>query len=179
MKATGIIRRVDELGRVVIPMELRKTLRIGVGTPMEIFTEKGALILRKYSPVEGLESEGAEFVRATGLITGKACMLTDREKVICVSDEKLAEFVGALLLAQYIERLEERKSVLINGDTGNAVPVVRGAERYCSQVIVPVLHDGEAAGGLVLLDERKEAVFDGGDVKLLQLGATFLARKIN
>ncbi|PWM75238.1 MAG: hypothetical protein DBX59_02075 [Bacillota bacterium] len=177
MKATGIVRRIDELGRVVIPMELRKTLRLNVGTPMEIFTEKDALIFRKYSPVEGLETEGMEFARAAELVTGRVCALADNEKIVCISDEKLSEFVGAPLTPAFTARLKERKSVLINGDTGNAAPLARGMEQFVSQVIVPILQNGEVAGGVVLLDENKDAAFDGGDVKLLQLGAAFLARK--
>ena len=177
MKATGIIRRMDELGRVVIPMELRKTLRLSAGAPMEIFTESDRLILRKYSPVAGLESEGKEFAAAAALVTGRACVLTDNEKIVCVSGEDLADFVGAPLTAAYTARLKEQKSVLINGDTGNAAPLARGMERFSSQVIVPVLLGRESIGSVALLDERKETVFDGGDVKLLQLGAAFLARK--
>ena len=56
MKATGIVRRIDELGRVVIPKEIRKTLRLRVGDPLEIYTDSGEHLLKKYSPINSLES---------------------------------------------------------------------------------------------------------------------------
>ncbi len=89
MKATGIVRRIDELGRVVIPKEIRKTLRIAEGTPLEIYTEKDALVLRKYSPITSLEDDAKDFIGTLGEITERKCLLTDNEKIVCVSSPDL------------------------------------------------------------------------------------------
>lgn len=176
MKATGIVRRIDELGRVVIPKEIRKTLHIAEGTPLEIYTEKDALVLRRYSPVEGVEEDGRDLAAALYELTGGLCLITDTEKILCVSDAALKDYEGAPLTDAFRARLAERRSVLVNGETGEAAPVSRGLEKYVSQAVVPVLEDGAALGCAALLDENPSA-FDGADVKLLQLGACFLARR--
>lgn len=95
MKATGIVRRIDELGRVVIPKEIRKTLRIAEGTPLEIYTEKDALVLRKYSPITSLEDDAKDFIGTLGEITERKCLLTDNEKIVCVSSPDLKNCQGA------------------------------------------------------------------------------------
>ena len=83
MKATGIVRRIDDLGRVVVPKEIRRTLRIREGDPLEIFTGKdGEVIFKKYSPVSELSAFSAEYAAALGAVTGFACVITDRDNVI-------------------------------------------------------------------------------------------------
>ena len=75
MKATGIVRRIDDLGRVVIPKEIRRTLRIKEGTPLEIFTDReGEIILKKYSPIGELSTFAREYAEALAQTTGFFCM---------------------------------------------------------------------------------------------------------
>ncbi len=179
MKATGIVRRIDELGRVVIPKEIRKTLRIAEGTPLEIYTEKDALVLRKYSPITSLEDDAKDFIGTLGEITERKCLLTDNEKIVCVSSPDLKNCQGAAITEEFSALIREKKSALINGDTGSAVAVARGMDKYVSEVAVPVLSDGEVIGAVVMLEENAEKPFDGADVKLALLGACFLARKFN
>lgn len=87
MKATGIIRRVDDLGRIVIPKEIRKTLKIREGDPVEIFTDnQGQVILKKYSPIGEIENFAKAYAEAMSQIAGHRVLVTDREKVIAVAE---------------------------------------------------------------------------------------------
>lgn len=86
MKATGIVRRIDDLGRVVIPKEIRRTLRLREGTPLEIFTDReGEIILKKYSPMMELTSFAVQYAEAMAQSTGLFVCITDRDQVIAVA----------------------------------------------------------------------------------------------
>ena len=86
MKATGIVRRIDDLGRVVIPKEIRRTLRLREGTPLEIFTDReGEIILKKYSPMVELTAFSGQYAEAMSQATGLMVCITDRDQVIAVS----------------------------------------------------------------------------------------------
>ena len=95
MKATGIVRRIDDLGRVVIPKEIRKTLRIKEGTPMEIYTDReGQIILKKYSPIGELNTFAREYVEALVQTTGLAACITDRDLVVAAAGSGSRELEG-------------------------------------------------------------------------------------
>jgi len=178
MKATGIVRRIDELGRVVIPKEIRKTLRIREGDPLEIYTDTDELLLKKYSPVASFEGESDNFASAMAEISERPCIVTDTDKVVSVSSQKLKDLVGAQLHADFYKTIKERKSLLLVKDTGDLLPVARGAEfDFESEVIVPILSDGELIGSVVLLEKNKEKPLNGTDVKFASLGASFFARQ--
>ena len=86
MKATGVVRRIDDLGRIVIPKEIRKTLRIKEGSPLEIFTEKeGDIILRKYSPIGEISNFSSEYVESLAKVTDLIAIVTDKDTIIAVS----------------------------------------------------------------------------------------------
>ena len=86
MKATGIVRRIDDLGRVVIPKEIRRTLRLREGTPLEIFTDReGEIILKKYSPMVELTAIAGQYAEAMAQATGLMVCITDRDQIIAVS----------------------------------------------------------------------------------------------
>ena len=87
MKATGIVRRIDDLGRVVIPKEIRRTLRLREGTPLEIFTDReGEIILKKYSPMVELTAFAGQYAEAMAQATGLMVCITDRDQIIAVSE---------------------------------------------------------------------------------------------
>ncbi|MFR4730854.1 MAG: stage V sporulation T C-terminal domain-containing protein [Blautia massiliensis (ex Durand et al. 2017)] len=95
MKATGIVRRIDDLGRVVIPKEIRKTLRIKEGTPLEIFTDReGQIILKKYSPIGELNTFAAEYAEALVQTTGLTACITDRDQVVAACGSGSRELEG-------------------------------------------------------------------------------------
>ena len=94
MKATGVVRRIDDLGRVVIPKEIRKTLRIKEGDPLEIFTDKeGEIILKKYSPIGELTEFATGYAETLAKTTGHIACITDKDTVIAVSGGSKKEFL--------------------------------------------------------------------------------------
>lgn len=179
MKATGIVRRIDELGRVVIPKEIRRTLRIRKGDPLEIFTEKEELVLRKYSPILSLDKNAKMVTDTIKEITGGLAILTDRDSVLSSSGEKGKEFEGKRLSSDMEKAMENRKSILLNASEGsNILPVYDGQEtQYTSQAITPILSAGETLGLIILQTDKDNKVFTVQEVKIIQSLSSFLAKQ--
>ena len=114
MEERGIVRRVDELGRLVIPKELRKTLRIKEGDPLEIYASKDELVLKKYSPVVTIGSYAQAIADGIQGLTEKTCLITDGDAVIYVSGNKYKEVTGKVISAEMEQILKDRKSVILN-----------------------------------------------------------------
>ncbi len=176
MQDTGIIRRIDELGRVVIPKELRKKLRIKEGAPLEIFTQENQMILRKYSPMSAISSRAQAVADGLNSILEKGVVVTDNEQVIAVAGVK--ELTRSTPITAGIERaIKERKNVIISkSDGGTIVPIVKDFSlEVDNQVIVPVTANGDCYGAVMLLDGDKYYRFTMNEVKLARLGASFLS----
>ena len=130
MKATGIVRRVDDLGRIVIPKEIRRTLRIREGDPLEIYTEKdGGVIFRKYSPMGDLQEFASQMCEAIGSATGLIAAVADRDSVIAIHGAPRRDLVDKPNSAALERLMEQRRHYRCQ--TGDApVPVVDGVEKY-------------------------------------------------
>ena len=117
MKATGIVRRIDDLGRVVIPKEIRRTLRLREGTPLEIFTDReGEIILKKYSPMMELTAFAGQYAEAMAQSTGLLVCITDRDQVIAVSGGAKKELLQKTISPQLEQVINERTSILAGKD---------------------------------------------------------------
>lgn len=113
MKATGIVRRIDDLGRVVVPKEIRRTLRIREGDPLEIFTDReGEIILKKYSPIGELSQFAGQYAESLAQSTGHLVCITDRDHVIAAAGNGKKEFEGKPISRQLEELIEDRKNIL-------------------------------------------------------------------
>ena len=180
MQETGIVRRIDELGRVVIPKEMRKTLRIREGDPLEIYTEKDNLVFKKYSPIISI-TDYAKIV-ADGIedLTQKICIITDTDNVIYLSKPKLKDCVGKAISNDVVEVLNNRKSVILSRlDGGSIIPVCQDCQMTIeNQIIVPIINNGDCFGAVMLVDEDKSTRFNAGDLKIVQLGAWFLSKQL-
>lgn len=147
MKATGIVRKIDNLGRVVIPKELRKNLNIDEGTNLEIFVDrKGTVILKKYSPLAEIEQLG-DYVKTLSETTECDAMIVDTERVIASSIDNLKHKLGKGVL----DALEQRKSIKIEEAQGDEI--CTGCEHDCSiksAVISPIIRHGDIFGAVVL-----------------------------
>jgi AbrB family transcriptional regulator (stage V sporulation protein T) len=179
MKATGIVRRIDELGRVVIPKEIRSTLRLKSGDPMEIFTERDELMLKKYSPIASLEkfSEGA--AKSLNDLSGHLAVVCDTDSVLYAVGSGKRELSGKTLSEKMEKVLQERKSYIANlAEGGDVIPIVQESEGdYTAQIIVPIVSGGDCLGAIALLSNVQGARMEGEAVKLAQLSATILSNQ--
>ena len=177
MQDTGIVRRIDDLGRVVIPKEIRRTLKIREGDPLEIYTNKEELILKKYSPVASIGGGAKAVADELAAVTEKTCVITDCDAVICVSGGKMKDYIGKNLSEKFTEAVRGKKSLLVSrADGGTVIPLVHGDDLSAeNQIIVPVTADGDCSGAVMLFDKDKTARFSSHEVKLAMLGAGILA----
>lgn len=178
MRDTGIVRRIDDLGRVVIPKEIRRTLRIKEGDPLEIFTNKDELLFKKYSPLGG----ETDFVFSVGEslsdTSGKNCIITDTDAVV-FSSYKSKETVGATV-SKDLERIMKNRAETCNcrSDGRKPISIFLGEQfDYENQIIIPVIEGGDCYGAVILWDAEKAQRFSSYDVKLVKLAADFLSKR--
>ena len=147
MKATGVVRRIDDLGRIVIPKEIRRTLRIKEGDPLEIFTDKeGEVILKKYSPIGELSEFATGYAETLSKTTGHIACITDKDSVIAVSGGSKKEFLEQYLSPE-LEKVMENKEIYTSKENNEiALPITQNdnkQRKYNSQVIYPIISDGD------------------------------------
>ena len=178
MKATGIVRRIDDLGRVVIPKEIRRTLRIREGDPLEIYTEKdGEVIFKKYSPMGDLTDFAAQICDSIGKNTGHIAVVCDRDSVIAAFGAPKRELLEKRCSPALEKLMESRKSY--RWDTGEQpMRVSESVERYHLGVSAPILAEGDLMGCVALLLEQNEQPLTDSELKLVQTVAGFLGRQM-
>ena len=178
MKATGIVRRVDDLGRIVIPKEIRRTLRIREGDPLEIYTEKdGGVIFRKYSPMGDLQEFAAQMCEAIGASTGLIAAVADRDSVIAIHGAPRRELLDKPNSAALERLMEQRKHYRCQ--TGDPLmPVVDGVDKDSLSVAAPILSRGDLMGCVMLLTDDDDRFLAESDQKLAQTAASFLGRQM-
>ena len=175
MKATGIVRRIDDLGRVVIPKEIRRTMRIREGDPLEIYTSRdGEVIFKKYSLMGGLDDFAAQLCETMSRSTGAICAVTDRDSVIAVAGGGKRELLGKGITAQLEQVMENRRIYQYDGQ-GPQIPVSDSSDRLMAIVAAPILSEGDLLG-LVLFISDSPAVAGDAEYKLAQTVAAFLGR---
>ena len=178
MKATGIVRRIDDLGRVVIPKEIRRTLRIREGDPLEIYTEKdGEVIFKKYSPMGDLQEQAAQICDSMGRSTGHVAAVCDRDTIIAVAGAPKRELMDKHNTAELEQIMEQRKIYRYVGGEGKLRPA-EGTERFHVGVAAPILSEGDLMGCVMLLLEEQDAPMGEAEQKLVQTVAGFLGRQM-
>lgn len=182
MKATGIVRRIDELGRVVIPKEIRRTLRIREGDPLEIFVDReGGVILKKYSPIGELSDFAREYAESIHRSVGHIAAICDMDSVIAVSGSGRKELEGKPLNEALEGLITERKVLKAESVNGNQlIPVTAegSAEVYTAQLVVPIICSGDPIGAVMLLSKEQGAVISKSDEKVCETAAGFLGRQM-
>ena len=177
MKATGIVRRIDDLGRVVIPKEIRRTMRIREGDPLEIYTDNdGEVIFKKYSPIGELSAFAGQYAEVLSKVGGHPVVVCDRDHVVSVAGVPREEFLERRVSPALEELMEQRRSFQA-GREGKRLQPVEGVDRY-ALVQSPIIAAGDVCGSLLLLagDTPREA--NGTEVKMVQVGAAFLCRQM-
>ena len=159
MKATGIVRRIDDLGRVVIPKEIRKTLRIKEGTPLEIFTDReGQIILKKYSPIGELNTFAAEYAEALVQTTGLTACITDRDQVVAACGSGSRELEGKEISSDLDAVIAGRECRLVSRSSRENIPIiVDDSDSFERKMIQPVLCASDAIGAVILLSRSEKA----------------------
>ncbi|CAG7839006.1 stage V sporulation protein T [Clostridium novyi B str. ATCC 27606] len=182
MKATGIVRRIDDLGRVVIPKEIRRTLRIREGDPLEIFTDRdGGVILKKYSPIEELSNFSKEYAEALQNTIGNIILICDKDNIISVSGATKKEYMDRKISIELERLMEERNSILMGEEGEKVIPITddeETAEEYSSQVIVPIIAEGDAIGAVIIASKEDDVSFGDVEVKLAEAAASFLGKQM-
>lgn len=178
MKATGIVRRIDDLGRVVIPKEIRRTLRIREGDPLEIYTEKnGEVIFKKYSPMGDLAEFAGRICESLHKNTGFPAVVCDRDSVIAAAGPGRNELMERHLSHSMIRRLENRERCC-NRSAGDGAHIVEGAGPILGAA-VPVLSQGDLLGGILLGADMERNRWPGDfECRLLDVVAGFLGRQM-
>ncbi len=178
MKATGIVRRVDDLGRIVIPKEIRRTLRIREGDPLEIYTEKdGGVIFRKYSPMGDLQDFASQMCEAIGANTGCIAAVSDRDSIIATAGIPKRELVDKPN-SQELEKIMEGRSPYRYAGGENLLKVTEGSEKYHLGVAAPILCQGDLMGCVMLLLGEDRTPLQEGDRRLAQTVAGFLGKQM-
>ena len=179
MKATGIVRRIDELGRVVIPKEIRRTLRLKEGDPLEIFTSHDELMLKKYSPIATLERFSKATARSLNEMSGKLAVICDTDGVLHSYGDGKKDLDGKTLSEEMDRVLKERRSYIANAaEGGDVIPITTSREEgVTAQVIVPIVSGGDCLGAVAILSKEEGAKMDGSDISLARLTADILAHQ--
>lgn len=178
MKATGIVRRIDDLGRVVIPKEIRRTLRIREGDPLEIYTATdGEVIFKKYSPVGEMSVFAGQYADVLSRISSLPTIICDRDHVIAAAGVSKREFLERRITSTLENYIENRKSYQASGNNVNEVQPVEGIE-YNAAVIYPIIAAGDVTGAVVMLKNETNQPPSETEVKLAQSAAAFLGKQM-
>jgi AbrB family transcriptional regulator (stage V sporulation protein T) len=176
MKATGIVRRIDELGRVVIPMEIRRTMKIREGDPLEIFTDTdGELILRKYSPMESVEAYAVFLADSIEETIETGVIICDKDVIVAVSGLSKKEFLGQNITKE-IERVIENRKTVLNVSQDKIISVTADDNVFRSQVISPILAAGDVYGAIILLS--KDKVLTDIELKVAVSASNYLGKQL-
>ena len=181
MKATGIVRRIDDLGRIVIPKEIRRTMRIREGDPLEIFTDReGEVILKKYSPINELSEFATEYSESLYESIGFDCIITDRDTSIAAAGASKKDYLNKRISSD-LEAIIEKKEIYNSFESGKVIRISVeevDVDEYASQVIVPVISHGDSIGALILMSKEKDGNIDELEIKVAQTAANFLAKQM-
>ena len=181
MKATGIVRRIDDLGRVVIPKEIRRTMRIREGDPLEIYTDReGGVILKKYSPINELNQFAGEFIDSAYSILGDAMVVTDTDQVVAVSGSSRKDYLDKRISTEIEKIIQGKTSRLVNdGDAILPITLEEGeGSDYKSQIVVPIISQGDPIGSVIYFTKENGRQLGDVELKTAEIGAHLLAKQM-
>lgn len=181
MKATGIVRRIDDLGRVVIPKEIRRTMRIREGDPLEIFTDReGGVILKKYSPISELNQFAGEYIESAHTVLGDSVVVTDTDQIVAVSGGSKKEYLEKRISPE-IERIIQSKTFRLVNDEDAVSPITNEEGEhldYKAQIVVPIISQGDPIGSVIFFSKDSERKLGEIELKTAEIGANFLAKQM-
>lgn len=182
MKATGIVRRIDDLGRVVIPKEIRRTMRIREGDPLEIYTDReGEVIFKKYSPIGELQNFAMEYAETLQKTSSMPIFICDRDEIIAVSGAPKKDYLEKKISSELEEIMEARALYQNNARRESLVIVDNMTDHFISSAM-PILADGDIIGCVVAgwhnAMSASEKISDEVELKLIQTAGIFLGKQM-
>ncbi|GJM83451.1 stage V sporulation protein T [Paenibacillus timonensis] len=178
MKATGIVRRIDDLGRVVIPKEIRRTLRIREGDPLEIFVDRdGEVILKKYSPIGELGDFAKEYAESLYESTSHITLISDRDTIIAVAGASKKEYLEKQISSLLEGSMDSRK-IMMETESGSYEITKDHPESISSFVIAPIIAGGDPIGTVVLVNKDDSVKMSDLESKMAETAAGFLAKQM-
>ena len=182
MKATGVVRRIDDLGRVVIPKEIRKTLRIKEGAPLEIFTDReGQIILKKYSPIGELSEFASGYAETLSKTTGHIACITDKDTIIAVSGGSKKEFLEQDISKELELLMEDKEIYTSKENSDKSLPITKNWNTdkiNNAQVVCPIIADGDTIGSVILMSKDQNSKMNDVEKKVAQSAASFLGSQM-
>ncbi len=179
MKATGIVRRIDDLGRIVIPKEIRRTLRIRESDPLEIFTDReGEIILKKYSPIGEMTTFAKQYAESLAQVSGHTALIADRDQFIAAAGG-YKNLLGKSISKQLEEKITNRENVMASkGDRNYIIISEEATSDYQHQAIAPIICEGDVIGAVILLENDNKGRMGEVEQKLILSAAGFLGRQM-
>ncbi len=179
VRATGIVRRIDDLGRVVVPKEIRRILKIREGDPLEIYTDKeGEIILKKYSPIGELTDFAREYAEAIASVSGYKVIITDRDQIIAVSGGVKRDYQGKDVTEELEEIMGDRE-IIINDAGKKSIQIVSGSDySELGQVICPISCDGDIIGSVIVMGKDENTKMGDAEKRLAAVAASFLGKQM-
>lgn len=179
MKATGIVRRIDDLGRIVIPKEIRRTLRIRESDPLEIFTDReGEIILKKYSPIGEMSTFAKQYAESLAQVSGHTALIADRDQFIAVSGG-CKNLMGKGVSRELEEKINNREMVLASKGDRNFISISEDAgEEFAQEAIAPIICEGDVIGAVILVGNEEKIKLGEVEQKLILSAAGFLGRQM-
>lgn len=175
MKATGIIRRVDELGRIVIPKEIRRTLRIREADPLEIFTDKdGEIILKKYSPIGELSNTAQVMAEALSHVTGELVCICDQDQIVAASGPDAKKYMNKAITPDVENQIQNRESICGNGVQCKVIE----EDSHTSLALAPIICSGDAIGAVAILAKKEKNILGDQELKLATVAAEYLGKNL-
>lgn len=179
MKATGIVRRIDDLGRIVVPKEIRKVLRIREGDPLEIFTGKeGEIVLKKYSPMADLTAFAQQYVEAISQSLGLPVAITDRDSVIAVAGMPKRELMGKELHSELESVINDRKAIVARKGDEKFIHITTDDLDFDGQVVQTIISEGDAVGSVIVIVRDSGHRIGEIEQKAAVIAAAFLGKQM-
>jgi len=175
MKATGVVRRIDDLGRVVIPKEIRKNLRIMDGESLEIFIdEEKNIILKKFSSITNLKDFANKYIEAIHNVERQNIIVTNRERIIAAAGPLKKTFLDKGL-SNYLENIIAKREVVVEKSMSE-IDVVNDFKTKASFIIVPIIVSSDIVGLVGMISS--DATITNGDEKVMEVAATYIGSHI-
>ena len=174
MKNTGVVRRIDDLGRIVIPKEIRKTLRIKDGESLEIFLSSDNIVLKKYSPLEGLQNFYKTYTDSIYSEIGNNVIIVDRDKVVAVSGDLRRKYLDKGISSELDKLIENR--IVVSSKEKKGISIVDGQNTSASYIIAPIITGGDAVGAVIIMSLDEE--IDDFIIKTGMIASKFLGKYI-